>query len=530
MRSSLSVLGDVAVKALPALIVSALFAASGCKSDQQTAGQTSSPAIQTSGTTHVQQQDQQNQFAMAFPTGDRNTSTLLIEETAPKQVRVEHDATAQVRVTNLTNAPVRDITLWNKQNDAFRVTSVSNATTRPSQQGQIAYNIGNLGPKESKTFQIGGIAERVGTVENCFAVTYQPPMLCTTMEVVKPALQVVAEGRSEIDICDPIDYRYTVTNTGSGLARNVVLREQLPDGLTTADGQRLVSADLGDIPQGQSRSVTAHLKAARTGRFTTRAVAQSRDDTAHSPELATVVHAPALAMAIKGPEQEYVGKQVNYQIVVTNKGDAPARDATLKLRASDTGRVVAWNMGGNGEAQLAANRQAPRASESLGTINPGESRTITVTAMSNQGGMFTLDADAAARCAPAVTQQTQTRFATIPALLLETVDESDPVRVGEQVIYDVKVTNQGSGPDTNVKVTATLPDGVEFVGAKGATEGTVEGNTITFAAIPTLAPKQSATWKITVKALRPGDVQFKTTASSNEVKAPAEKVEPTKLY
>ena len=55
-------------------------------------------------------------------------------------------------------------------------------------------------------------------------------------------------------------------------------------------------------------------------------------------------------LAIKGPEQEYVGKNVNYQVVVTNKGDAPARDATLKLRGSDTGRVVAWNMGDNGEA------------------------------------------------------------------------------------------------------------------------------------------------------------------------------------
>jgi len=79
MRSSFSFVGDLAAKALPALIVFALVVAGGCKSDQQTAGQTSSPAIQTSETTHVQQQDQQNQFAMAFPTGDRNTSTLLIE-------------------------------------------------------------------------------------------------------------------------------------------------------------------------------------------------------------------------------------------------------------------------------------------------------------------------------------------------------------------------------------------------------------------------------------------------------------------
>src|SRR5437764_3681391 len=100
--------------------------------------------------------------------------------------------------------------------------------------------------------------------------------------------------------------------------------------------------------------------------------------------------------------------------------------------------------------------------EDLGTINPRESRTVNVTAAGKQGGALTLNADATATCAERVTQAVSTRILTMPALLLEAVDESDPVRVGGNVIYDVKVTNQGTGPDGNINVTATLPEGMEF--------------------------------------------------------------------
>ena len=37
-------------------------------------------------------------------------------------------------------------------------------------------------------------------------------------------------------------------------------------------------------------------------------------------------------------------------------------------------------------------------------------------------------------------------------------------------------------------------------------------------------------WEVVAKAAKAGDVQFKVNASSDSVKVPAEKTEPTKLY
>jgi len=275
--------------------------------------------------------------------------------------------------------------------------------------------------------------------------------------------------------------------------------------------------------------VTAHLHAARGGNFTTNAVVKSQEDSANSPAIATAVREPKLTIAVKGPEQDYVGSKVTYQVTVTNTGDAPARNATLALRSSEAGRVLAVNSVDAPEARVAAGRTSPNG-ESLGSIDPGQSRTMNVIAEGNQGGNLTIVADASAACAQRVEGQASTRIVTIPALLLEAVDEADPIRVGNEVVYDVKVTNQGSGPDQNIRVTAEVPDGEEFVRADGATQVTANGKTLSFAPVDTLAAKQSVTWKVIVRAVRPGDVRFKVTATSNSLSSPAEKAEPTKLY
>lgn len=52
------------------------------------------------------------------------------------------------------------------------------------------------------------------------------------------------------------------------------------------------------------------------------------------------------------------------------------------------------------------------------------------------------------------------------------ISENGTVTTGEYVTYNVKVTNNGTDDQTNVKVTATLPDGIEFVEHSNASVAT----------------------------------------------------------
>jgi uncharacterized repeat protein (TIGR01451 family) len=104
------------------------------------------------------------------------------------------------------------------------------------------------------------------------------------------------------------------------------------------------------------------------------------------------------------------------------------------------------------------------------------------------------------------------------------------VKVGENVVYRISVTNQGSGADHNIRVTATLPAQLQYVSAQGTTEAAAEGPTVRFAPVQTLAPGRSATWELTAKANQPGDVRFEVQLESESLTRPVNENESTRSY
>jgi uncharacterized repeat protein (TIGR01451 family) len=110
------------------------------------------------------------------------------------------------------------------------------------------------------------------------------------------------------------------------------------------------------------------------------------------------------------------------------------------------------------------------------------------------------------------------------------VDVNDPIAVGEVETYIITITNQGSATDTNIKITGMLEPEMEFVSCGGATAGTADGKNITFEPLPSLAPKAKAVWEVKVKAMKAGDVRFKTVLQSDQLTRPVEKTEATRFY
>ena len=380
--------------------------------------------------------------------------------------------------------------------------------------------VGDLASKASTTVTLVGMANKPGMVDTCYTVSYDPPTLCTMVQVTNPSIALKVDAQPDMDICKPATYTYTVTNTGTGTAHNVMVMEDLPDGLTTADGGKSVSDTVGDIPQGESRNFAAQLKATKTGAMNGTAKAMADGETVPPVTTLTTVHAPVLTVAVAAVKPTaFVGQTGDFTITVTNTGDTVSPATMVKIGHPN-----------NGIGSVTAEGVDNTGTVNIGDLPPGANKVIKATATSTQGGDVTVIANAMSTCAATVSGQAMTTFNTIPALLLETVDEHDPVTVGQNVIYDVKVTNQGSGPDNNVVVTAVIPSGETYVSTDGPTQPTAsaDGMTLTFPTIPTLATKESSTWKISVKAATAGDVQFKTTAACDGT-APAEKVEPTKL-
>ena len=510
-------------------------------------------------------------YALAYPTGERESSAVLLEKSSPAEVRVGQPYNYTITVTNLTDAPLSGVTVFESLGAGVAFESASpppqralptgeqqqqqpgqqqqQATTQAAaaQQGQqqqqqaaarqpastqpastqqaggqqtpLRWFLGELPPRGSYTIQASAIAERPGQAGTCLAVAYAPT-LCTAVKVVQPQLTVAkaqaglvdlgTEGRQIAYLCDTLKYTYTVTNSGSGVARNVTIQDDLPEGLQTADGKQQVSIPAGDIPAGQSKDFAVDIRPTRTGDFSSRALARSQTDEASSNQVVTPVREPELAVEVNAPEWQYVDQPVTYTVRVRNTGDVPARNVVLNLQAPGV--------------------EADDARRELGDIAAGQSRTASVTLRPAAGGDVKLVAVANSVCLTGqdISGTAVTAVRTVPALVLEMVDNTDPVEVGGTTVYSIAVKNQGSGPAKNVALTATLPQGFEFVEGAGQTKVQRNGSELSFGKIDQLAPGEVATWWVEAKATQAADARFEVRLNSDYLDKPVPEVEPTR--
>ena len=461
----------------------------------------------------------QSGAAVAFPTGDPRTSVVLIEHQLPREARVGVEIEYVLKITNLTRSELKGLTLNLQFPPELDVRGFDVAPTRADARGG-AWDFATFRPESAQALRARVVPTRIGEFFACAAVTFRTES-CAPIRVVEPQLALVKEAPAEVILCDRIPLRFVVSNPGSGAARNVVVRDPLPQGWTTEDGRPEITLNAGDLLPGQAKEATVFVRSAATGSFQNTATAASAEGLSAQSSTRTRVVKPELRVTKTSPDVRFLGRPAEFQITVENVGDSVARGTVLTdqmpagatfLGASDggtaSGNAVTWN---------------------LGDLPPGGRRTVTIAMTARQIGQFRNVAIARAYCTEA-TAEAPLLVRGIPAILLEVIDIDDPIEVGAQNTYEITVTNQGSAEDTNIVVTCELPPQQEFVAAEGAVPFQVNGRTVTFAPLPQLAPQAAAKYRVVVKGLSEGDVRFRTTLTSAQLTQPVEETESTRHY
>lgn len=438
-----------------------------------------------------------------FPTGRRETSTVMLEKMAPSEVAAGANAAYQIKVTNISNTTIDNVIVDEDLPEGFTFASSTPNGTR--QDRAMAFNLGRMAPNSSQVITINGSFARAGSYGSCATVSYTIPV-CMTVNVVSPALQLTKTAPAETLLCDAFPVKLVVTNTGTGTARGVVVRDPLPAGLTTSDGNNVVEVNVGDLGAGQSREVTFNAKAGRVGSFSNQATAQSSNGlNATSNTTVTEAKAPTLTITKRCPDRVLIGRAMRFEITVTNTGNAVAANTVVRdtipagttfASATDGGTagagVVTWN---------------------LGNLAPGASRTVSLTLNGGSAGALTNTATATAVCAADVNATCSTTLAGVPDIGTGIDDVDGVVDVGNTHVFTYKVRNQGQANLTNVKVVAELDAGLEFVSTTfrgGATNLTWN--------VGTLTPGQEVSFDIVVRGTTPGEKVIRTTTTSTEMR------------
>jgi len=332
------------------------------------------------------------------------------------------------------------------------------------------------------------------------------------------AVRITAPETAEVGAT--LSYKIEVSNPGDQPAEDVVVTDELPEGLDYLDSNpvaevigRSLRWNVGQLGAGECRVLELNCRAAAQGSVTNCAQASGNGNALADGALSasdcatTTVTAAELDVAVTGPEQATVGDDATFQILVANRSQSTL--VGLKIRDNFDPGLEHPEAAGSIEADL-------------GDLAPGQSQQIPVTFRVTAAGELcqrveVFDAGAvrgtATRCVTAVERgpgvvipdanglpvQPPPEATGLPAV---SIKKSGPLQaaVGARADFAIEVTNSGTQTLTEVRVVDTYPASLD---PQFGTDGfRFEGENLVYT-IDSLLPGETKNLKVVCQCVKP---------------------------
>ncbi len=344
------------------------------------------------------------------------------------------------------------------------------------------------------------------------------------------ALVLDATGPESAELGEQVSLQIAITNRGRSPARGLVLVARGTPALRHETGEDTLERSLPEIAAGTTHRAAITYTAVRQERACVSfELFQGQTVVASDQVCVQVVPAqapagePRLAVRKTGPQRSRVGEIASFVIEITNTGTGAATavrvadhyDASLDpVRAREgyefVGDDLVWNFarlepGARLRIRIDC-RCIARAQESCNRV------TVTCREGVRADGEVCLTIEGG------------------PEGLSATLsDVRDPVTVGRQTAYEIRVVNEGPQAAEAVVVSLELPQELEplMVGTVGPGRYEIRGNTVRFDPVATLAAGQSLTYRVEVRARRAGTARVRARLESRTLSQPVTAEEST---
>lgn len=386
----------------------------------------------------------------------------------------------------------------------------------------LTWNFETISPGAEHRLRLAMVPVRRGELTTTAQIRFTGTA-AAVFKVEEPLLQIAVKGPSEVMLGDPASQTVLVSNPGTGIVHDVKVQAKLPEGLEHL-GAKDWSVSVGSLKPGETRSVRLALAAVKGGPQTISLAATSSSDAAHAAVAQINVIAPSLKVAMDGPGLRYKGRIARYEVAVTNDGTVPSNNIRVSQSVGEGFKFVSADGGGSYDADSRSVQWF------VGRLEPGQTSKLHVDLLANALGEFVQQAEAVSESGVRAEAKVPTKIDGIAALTMEIHDLDDPVEVGVETAYEIRVRNEGSKPAANVQIICELPIGVELLNAKGPSAAEQDQQQVAFKGLPQLAPGQSVSYQVHVRGMREGNHRFRARVTSTSVEEPLLLEELTKFY
>jgi uncharacterized membrane protein len=382
--------------------------------------------------------------------------------------------------------------------------------------------LGTLNAGEEKRIKVTVKPGSEGDLCTKPRVTYSAAT-ALSVRVTRPSLAVTVRAPETAQVGDELPVQIQIANTGSGEANRVVLKAVLTDGLKHPEGSD-IQAVLNKIAPGDNQVVTLRIQAAHNGvqQCTLNAVVEGGNKATAVAKFD--VRQPKLNLAVTGPAKCFVKAEPTFTLEVANPGTSSTEPVQVALAFPEGLEFASATDGGAYDAG------ARTVSWNLPPAEAGSKRHLTVKSKSTVAGHLAVRAVAQAGSRLTSRAEAVMQAEGVPALLFEVVDLEDPIEVGKETTYEIRIVNTGTMHCTNVKISAAMSEGLVPGAITASVSHKVVGQTLMFEPIAKLPVKGDLIIRVKAKGMIAGDHRFKVQLSCDQLRQPVVKEESTSFF
>jgi uncharacterized repeat protein (TIGR01451 family) len=435
------------------------------------------------------------------------TPSVTVAWVKKSRINVGQECACDLVVTNNGKVPARNIVVEALFPESVRLTKAIPEPTEATDH--LEWLIHELPAGAERVIQITMIPSQRGELATTANVRFTGTA-ASVFSVEEPLLKVAVNAPAEAIIGDPLVQTITVSNPGTGVAQNVTLDLQTSQGLELLREKR-THLDIGALNAGESRSLRISFAATAGGKQTL-TVAATGDSGLHSVAESTVqVIAPELAVSIEGPEAQAAGRTSDFVLTVVNNGQAVANNVRVSQRVPQGFQFIKAGQEGQWDAKAAT------VSWHVGQLHPGETKELRLELQAGEIGEFEHVAVALSDHSNVARATTTTNVEGTAEIKVEVVDLEDPVAVGTETAYEVRVSNVGAKVAQNVGLALELSTGLELLNVEAATKHLARNGLILFNDLPQLAPGKTALYRVYVRGNSDGDLRVRARVTSESI-------------
>jgi uncharacterized repeat protein (TIGR01451 family) len=434
------------------------------------------------------------------------TPVVAIEVLAPDRIALGQEATYRIRLTNRSRHDAHHVTV---RDTLPAHAKFVRAEPEPTRSGdELEWRFGTLQGGQHRDITLVLLPTGKGDIDNCVRVTFEHGQ-CVTTRVSRAGLSLIKRGPAKARKGDTVAFELIAGNPSDVPLANVILQDKLPEGLEHIDGGRDLTWVLGTLAPGQSRTITYRVVIRAAGKQCNRAVVTAAGGLREEAEHCIEVAEARLKLAVTGPAKHYLNGLATYQLTVTNAGDTRVDDGLLTYYLPDKTAYAGGSEGARptpGQVQWLLPPLEPNASRSVEVqIRPQALGLLEHRALVEGGGAK-------------VEALYKTEIIGAAGLLIEVVDEDDPILVGQETFYRIIVRNQGTLPVTNVRVLVTVPKQLQVVKVQASVNHKSDAQKLLFDT-QDIPAKKDIEYRIVVKAADSGSVRIRVEMSADPLTA-----------